>query len=1600
MATIIGSDTGSTLVGASAGDISIVSTDAAGALQNGNADFEIAISPDGTKIVFWSEATDLVDGVSGGGIFVKDLTTGAIISVASQQFGMGGAPVFTADSNSLIFTSVADGGVVIENLTTHAVTLVASGGGEPALSPDGLSVAYDISTGPTTGEIAIRPLSGGSATIVSANASGQAGDGFAYHASFSPDGTHVLFESTATNLGGAADGLDHIYIKDLTSGAVTQIDTTGVGQSGNSGAEDAVYSPDGSKVAFVSYSTNLVNGVTSGVGNIFIKDLSTGAVTLVSASASGVPANNGGPNGNYDPTFSPDGTKLYFESDSSNLVAGDTNGQADIFVKDLATGAISIVSTSAAGAQGNGASFAPVISADGNQLAFKSEASNLVSGDTNGVEDILLKQLTGNDTIIGGAGNDTMTGGGGADTFVFRPSSGADVVTDFSHAQGDKIDLTAFATLHSLADVLAVSSQQGADTVIAVGGGSLTLQNVSKASLTAADFDLTSPPPSSSSTVVVGAGQTVSNISDVSLGASGIGIEFTGNGGTLDNEVGASITAGLRIASGPDLAVNNISLDDITINNAGTLTQSNGGSGSGLYFTNATGIAINNLATGVIQSLQTGGAAVDGRAISLEGGVDGATITNAGVISNANTSAWPGSGAIHLNGATNVAIDNQAGGIIEATSTAGASSAIVLEGGGTGPTPPTNVTIENAGAIRGGSGPLASTAGAISLYAMTPSGGVNFSSPIAFTGVTIDNSGTIDSNGGLLAIDARCDSAGLSVTNSGTIRGSILFGSGDDTLTLHSGYSIVGAVEGNGGTNTLNLSGAGGGSIRGATEYNANHTLVTFAGFDNFNVLNVQSGTWNLYGGGYYDTINISSGATFVVDQQNAAAHGNPSDGGIGPLNSQLTINNDGVLRVLNPYTVEMWYNAGAGQQSVINGTGSIQFSGFQVINPGVSYAVPGGVTVLDGSTVILGNVTAPMTVDAGATVDIGYNGGSISNQFDGSTYIDTGSSGAINGAIVDNGTLNAARLDSYALGGALTGSGVLQKWGPGALTLQNTTNFSGHVVVLGGAIDLAGAIATTLASTAAVGGSAVTSGAVTITNAGVVSSQSGAAVDMSAASGAVTLTNSGTLSGDTSLAPAAQIAVVLNDQNDTLTNTGTINGAVSFGGGADTLDSHLGTITGVVTLGSGSSTAILGAENNTVALAAGTHIVDGGGGTNTVSYASASAGVRVSLDLPGQAQSTGVGTDSLTHFQVLVGSSYADILEGGGSASTTLTGGLAGDTFVYRSGDGNVTVTDFSHAQGDKVDLSNLGAFFHLGDVIAHATQVGADTVIALGGGSLTLKGVAVGGLAGADFIYSGPSVGPGIGGSPTTGSGTLNGGSGSDWLQGGAGADTLHGGAGSDYLDGGAGLNTALYDGAYRQYVVTTMDYPTTVAGGPEGGTDDLANIQRIQFVDGYLAVSPTDTAGQVYRLYEAALGRAPDPVGLAGWTHALNAGVSLQTAADGFVGSQEFQQVYGPLTDTQFVTLFYNNTLHRDPDPRGLAGWVTALSQGVTRAQVVLGFSESAEHIAETSPHRLRRLAGVRASADAAPDPPNPAPWTSSPVRTTLDTQPQVSLSVSCP
>ncbi|HEX6390515.1 MAG TPA: hypothetical protein VFZ89_13735, partial [Solirubrobacteraceae bacterium] len=165
------------------------------------------------------------------------------------------------------------------------------------------------------------------------------------------------------------------------------------GTAANGPSADPAMSGTGQVIAFVSAATNLVGGDTNGVNDIFARE-GREAPQLASVGTGGAPAN--GASG--QPDVDKEGTLVAFTSAASNLVPEDTNGQPDVFVRDLADGTTRRVSVSDDGVQANGRSFAPAISADGRYVAFTSTASNLVPSDSNAVMDVFVRDLRSNMT--------------------------------------------------------------------------------------------------------------------------------------------------------------------------------------------------------------------------------------------------------------------------------------------------------------------------------------------------------------------------------------------------------------------------------------------------------------------------------------------------------------------------------------------------------------------------------------------------------------------------------------------------------------------------------------------------------------------------------------------------------------------------------------------------------------------------------------------------------------------------------------------------------------------------------------------------------------------------------------------------------------------------------------------------------------------------------------------------------------------------------------------------------------------------------------------------------------------------------------------------
>lgn len=216
----------------------------------------------------------------------------------------------------------------------------------------------------------------------------------------SGDGRFVAFASDATNLVfGDTNGFTDIFVVDAVTGAIARESVvTGGGQANGSSFRPAV-SADGRYIAFESYASNLSTLATPGPTQIYLRDRTAGTTTLVSQSA-GVAGNAV----SLQAAISGDGRYVAFASDASNLVGGDTNAARDIFVRDLTAGTTVRVSVATSGAEANGPSRAPSINrnpgnpSDGRFIAFGSEATNLVAGDTNGVSDVFVRDQIGSTT--------------------------------------------------------------------------------------------------------------------------------------------------------------------------------------------------------------------------------------------------------------------------------------------------------------------------------------------------------------------------------------------------------------------------------------------------------------------------------------------------------------------------------------------------------------------------------------------------------------------------------------------------------------------------------------------------------------------------------------------------------------------------------------------------------------------------------------------------------------------------------------------------------------------------------------------------------------------------------------------------------------------------------------------------------------------------------------------------------------------------------------------------------------------------------------------------------------------------------------------------
>ncbi len=399
-----------------------VSVDSGGNEGNDNS-FEPSLSADARFAAFFSDATNLVPNDTNGfeDIFVHDRTTNATTRVS---LGLGGAesnerssnPVLSADGRFVAFESSATNlvandtngqtDIFVHDRQTGETTRVSlgpagveanAGCGTPVISADGRFIAFESSatnlvTNDTNneGDVFVHDRQSGETTRVSLTDGGGEGNSDSELGAISADGRLVCFRSFATNLvANDTNNTPDIFVRDRQANTTTRVNVSTGGDQANASSEDSDISADGRFVAFESNATNLVPNDTNNQGDVFVRDLLNNTTIRVSVNSNGDQV-VGDSSGN--PSISADGRFVAFTSEASNLVDGDNNSTVDVFVRDLLTGSTFRVSLDSNGAEGNGSSTQPVISADGLAVIFASLATNLVPNDNNGSRDIFVNQ--------------------------------------------------------------------------------------------------------------------------------------------------------------------------------------------------------------------------------------------------------------------------------------------------------------------------------------------------------------------------------------------------------------------------------------------------------------------------------------------------------------------------------------------------------------------------------------------------------------------------------------------------------------------------------------------------------------------------------------------------------------------------------------------------------------------------------------------------------------------------------------------------------------------------------------------------------------------------------------------------------------------------------------------------------------------------------------------------------------------------------------------------------------------------------------------------------------------------------------------------------
>jgi len=352
---------------------------------------------------------------------------------------------------------------------------------------------------------------------------------------------------------GLPSGSDRVYLRDTLTDALELVSVRADGSPATSSTVGAV-SPNGRFVAFVSYD-KLVAADTNSLSDVYVRDRELGTNDLVSVSSAEVPGNAGSGNyaGGAPVDISDNGRYVVFESDATNLVATDANDATDVFRRDRTAGTTIRVSQNAA-LEGNGGSSDPEMSSNGSIVVFTTNADNMIPNDTNGLNDVVLRDLNQISPVRVSLGLDANPDGGSAQasisddgTKVAFHSVATDLVANDTNAKRDVFVRNIANSTTTRVSVAANGSQLNQDS--SVGSISPNGQEVSFDTIAQADASDTD---AKVDVFLRESGTTVRQ----SVGAGGAGADFDAFGSDVSTD-----TVVFRTASGLATVDGNAKMD-------------------------------------------------------------------------------------------------------------------------------------------------------------------------------------------------------------------------------------------------------------------------------------------------------------------------------------------------------------------------------------------------------------------------------------------------------------------------------------------------------------------------------------------------------------------------------------------------------------------------------------------------------------------------------------------------------------------------------------------------------------------------------------------------------------------------------------------------------------------------------------------------------------------------------------------------------------------------------------------------------------------------------------------------------------------------------